>query len=429
MVGVVWMFSRDLTPEPAFSQATSAAQGTSGRPDSSYTRLSPTVESLLIYAVGLRRSGPCKKRVCVPTSCCAAEEGKFCLGSGGWSRRPGLELEQAVSLEDLIALTLTQPLPANTPRSIDEIWSLLSLSGAASLREVAPVSIPTMGNMRQCKHSRAEAVMSVLGTTEWHRKRVARAETSLMFGRFPMDFLQEVRYKFGARFFKKNHGYFLEIFADGNPMPEPIGSLLPFGSMNNESFMNGITRHHSLNGTTQTSLRMMAQRLQIGAIGVYGRNYGIPTTSKSQPFGTRVQIRIRKEDDATEKDQVQKHPKITSWPRGSQARGFKLFPAPDVGFRYTYQTAIRLSLRLEVPTRDTAFPKSPASPLNHLLRFFAQLLGLLVGSGEGFLRGGNFGLNSGEVLGGGCDAGFNGGFAPFGGGESLVDGGFARFGC
>jgi hypothetical protein len=51
-----------------------------------------------------------------------------------------------------------------------------------------------MGSRRECTHNRGEAIMSVLGATDWHRNY---EETKLIKGLYPWQFVQEVLKKVG----------------------------------------------------------------------------------------------------------------------------------------------------------------------------------------------------------------------------------------
>ena len=69
---------------------------------------------------------------------------------------------------------------------------------------IEPIRIITMGNQRECKRNRrAEAVMAVLGVTDWYQKQESppNSEPQLVLERFPMAFVNEVRQKLGDHVF------------------------------------------------------------------------------------------------------------------------------------------------------------------------------------------------------------------------------------
>lgn len=99
-----------------------------------------------------------------------------------------------------------------------------------------PIRIIRLADGRECKRSRAIAIMSVLGCTKWYQAYLQEALVNqvykevLILGRYPREFLQEVANRFGASF------YSCGLYPGPNSDPEdrlvpenlPSGSLLPF---------------------------------------------------------------------------------------------------------------------------------------------------------------------------------------------------------
>ena len=123
------------------------------------------------------------------------------------------------------------------PEHVDHLLALLTLT-ADQLRVDAtlrPATILLFCDRRECKSRRAEAIMSVLGATQWYDKQ--ETETSLVLDRYPLAFVNEVRRNFGsADFFKVQFLHFtavnivLQCLRDPRYQPRAIGSLLPFGT-------------------------------------------------------------------------------------------------------------------------------------------------------------------------------------------------------
>lgn len=85
-------------------------------------------------------------------------------------------------------------------------------------------------NTRQCTKRRAEAIMSVLGATEWYSKTSSGTsdlkEGDLVLGMFPLSFLKEVQASLGPAFFDSVMVMKPELYLTG----ERTGSMLPFTS-------------------------------------------------------------------------------------------------------------------------------------------------------------------------------------------------------
>jgi hypothetical protein len=125
-----------------------------------------------------------------------------------------------------------QPGPANFQAAFEAIICL-GQTGMTGLNNVSPLSILWLGDQRKCTdRSRAPATMSAIGTTDWYGPddgRSDRPESPLILGRYPPEFVREVRQKFKAIFFA------LRLLNNQNPTTTlpidltPVGSMLPFG--------------------------------------------------------------------------------------------------------------------------------------------------------------------------------------------------------
>jgi hypothetical protein len=138
---------------------------------------------------------------------------------------------------------ILEKLPADAV-GVQELYDALVMSGMNKLFNVSPASILNLGQHRQCTSRRAEAIMSVIGATEWYTVHVDKYKTSpaeddLVLGQYPVAFLNEVASKLGAQFFANVSSDLstLERVVDmeGNHwIPRDtvtgVGSLLPFMS-------------------------------------------------------------------------------------------------------------------------------------------------------------------------------------------------------
>lgn len=146
------------------------------------------------------------------------------------------------------------------PTPVAEVGGVLNVTGLVSLTHMSPVDIIAQGSRRYCSDAnRAIAIMSVLGTTEWYSKHCqmsADAQATgwdadaALLGKYPMDFVDEFRSKFGAVFFaadltdtdvdtgKESHHF---EFADGMLAnnskiisSDLTGTMLPISTQNHE---------------------------------------------------------------------------------------------------------------------------------------------------------------------------------------------------
>lgn len=88
------------------------------------------------------------------------------------------------------------------PKIASSISLALNGSGLLEINHISPLSILFQGDRRYCKHSRAQAVMSVIGAVKWHRDWDGNEDGSkLVLEKYPLSFVTEVRDKLGALFF------------------------------------------------------------------------------------------------------------------------------------------------------------------------------------------------------------------------------------
>ncbi|KAI0165224.1 hypothetical protein GGR52DRAFT_575316 [Hypoxylon sp. FL1284] len=104
--------------------------------------------------------------------------------------------------------------PSDLPRGVHELLGILHKTAMMKLLDMSLVDLLVFGNQRHCADTnRAVAIMSALGTTAWYGAWLAyRAEhpelseeqlieTTLVQGRFPLDFVREVHARFGGLLF------------------------------------------------------------------------------------------------------------------------------------------------------------------------------------------------------------------------------------
>lgn len=87
-----------------------------------------------------------------------------------------------------------------------------------------------LGQTRTCRERRAEAIMSVVGVTSWHRRHVEMygdlpPDTDIVLGAYPLEFVRDAAEKMESLFYMSFKPFVLTV-----PLDEVSGSMLPFGS-------------------------------------------------------------------------------------------------------------------------------------------------------------------------------------------------------
>ncbi|KAI3340425.1 hypothetical protein F4824DRAFT_497377 [Ustulina deusta] len=76
----------------------------------------------------------------------------------------------SASLDALLCLVMSCMNLQTSPKPVAWLVDLLLSTSMIALKRQHPVSILSTGCARYCKHSRTEAIMSVLGATNWHKE-------------------------------------------------------------------------------------------------------------------------------------------------------------------------------------------------------------------------------------------------------------------
>lgn len=129
------------------------------------------------------------------------------------------------------------------PRAATELQFVLDDAELTQLLDIEPLTVLALANQRYCKHSRAQAIISVLGATKWFSRHLAehgrgQSEDNLVLGMFPLDFVKEVKNQRGVKFFTSIGSGFevcpkgvFEMDAEQDSVKvKSIGSMLPFSS-------------------------------------------------------------------------------------------------------------------------------------------------------------------------------------------------------
>ncbi|KAL6803326.1 hypothetical protein GGI42DRAFT_24260 [Trichoderma sp. SZMC 28013] len=92
--------------------------------------------------------------------------------------------------------------------TMEEIHFWANMTGLDDLLQFSMIDILRLGDRRYCRERRAEAIMSAIGVIDWFDKS-QESEEHLILGRYPQNFISEVRNhipgKFFATFAKRPH--------------------------------------------------------------------------------------------------------------------------------------------------------------------------------------------------------------------------------
>ncbi|OHF00812.1 hypothetical protein CORC01_03886 [Colletotrichum orchidophilum] len=96
------------------------------------------------------------------------------------------------------------------PRAVRDLYYLCMMTRLDNaLTSGSPTTILTNANLRQCTSSRAPAIMSAVGVTDWYLEGMQASKSGkatspqpLVFETYPLAFLREASRKFGAMFYE-----------------------------------------------------------------------------------------------------------------------------------------------------------------------------------------------------------------------------------
>lgn len=155
-----------------------------------------------------------------------------------------------ISIADIAAffLALREALyKLGCPGPVQQLQNLVQELQLDCLDRMPRSSIISSGNIRQCTSRRYEAIMSVLGCTDWYLPWIQTGADSsdgeLVLGKYPLVFVNECRAKMGSASFFYGATFKTEnlrsiFYTDSRPPNlsdlDAVGSLLPFACSPNE---------------------------------------------------------------------------------------------------------------------------------------------------------------------------------------------------
>lgn len=121
------------------------------------------------------------------------------------------------------------------PLGASNLVHLMTLTGLPTiLLGRSPSRIFINANIRQCTGSRAPAIMSAIGVTDWYSRRLDRKEPgrlrrdNLVYGMYPLEFLKETFQKYGALFLDGQWYEKKRVSTWGLIRRKVAGSMMPF---------------------------------------------------------------------------------------------------------------------------------------------------------------------------------------------------------
>ena len=132
------------------------------------------------------------------------------------------------------------------PRQLHELCLLTRLDNL--LESPSPIGLLMVANVRQCTGSRAPAIMSALGVTEWYKsKSIRKADSDLVLNTYPLAFVKEAASKLGPSFYES-------VLIPRNLTERDMfnssqrGSMMPFSATNGwYSYIQAVPLHRRVN--------------------------------------------------------------------------------------------------------------------------------------------------------------------------------------
>lgn len=117
----------------------------------------------------------------------------------------------------------------NGPRQLQDLCLITRMDNL--LDSPSPIGLLMVANVRQCTGSRAPAIMSALGITDWYNSE-SEAHTDLVLDTYPLAFVKEAASKLGASFYesvtrRQNIPKWYDMFNRSHK-----GSMMPFSATN-----------------------------------------------------------------------------------------------------------------------------------------------------------------------------------------------------
>ena len=191
---------------------------------------------------------------------------------------------------------------ANDPRGVAELHDCLARTGMLQLDGPNRLTPLILGRSRQCTNSRAEAIMSVTGATEWYlgrtieqfRASTDEAKEDLVCGLYPLEFVRELQMKTGGSFFMSVHDIptLAAMRGRGGDKDEVSlqGTMLPFMSQSRggvgggNHFGSSVGLYEDVDHPSVSSWEIQRDgSVRLLTVGIVASNFDVTGTDEPQP--------------------------------------------------------------------------------------------------------------------------------------------------
>jgi hypothetical protein len=134
----------------------------------------------------------------------------------------------------IAGVTLTESLiRMKCPRSLVVLASVMMLSGMPNIFQPVIEDILWQGSNRHCQEKRSEAIMSVVGVTDWEGRAQHK---DLVLGKYSLAFIEKVRKRWGSTLF---FSFSVEVDSGGLRRDSGlVGTMLPFTAHYGAAYMH-----------------------------------------------------------------------------------------------------------------------------------------------------------------------------------------------
>lgn len=117
----------------------------------------------------------------------------------------------------------------NGPRQLEDLCLITRIENL--VESPSPIALLLVANVRQCTGSRAPAIMSALGVTEWYTSKSKKeTDDDLVLNTYPLAFVKEAVSKLGASFYESRTRPPRTLEDDNLFDSSRRGSMMPFSA-------------------------------------------------------------------------------------------------------------------------------------------------------------------------------------------------------
>ncbi|KAG8411418.1 hypothetical protein J3458_015479 [Metarhizium acridum] len=178
------------------------------------------------------------------------------------------------------------------PTAVQDIYNLSDLTRLEEvLTDASPIPVLVHSNNRRSTSSRAPAIMSAIGVTDWYLRSIHnKTKEPLLFNQYPISFVREAATKLGAQFYNC-HGRLQRPSKVSKLFPVTMraefeGSMLPFS--NSEGWFNNVNVLYNPAFVDKTDHEAVSTWTINEDASVTMRSAGVSMTSHDEPAAQKV---------------------------------------------------------------------------------------------------------------------------------------------